>query len=480
MVKRLALFISLLLIASLLFALPVMATHHSELWESYTENDDADFEMYGNIWGAQTFTVGDVAHTVLSVKLLLYREGTPGTITVSIRETTTGDPSGTDLASATLDGDDFTDAAAGVWYEFAATTEGYSLEASTMYAIVVRCEGGNAANSVHWRSDATAGAEADGQEETSVNAGATWTGDADDDFMFEVWGVSLLDVESAQVFRGYLEDDDMLFVINYYNVYVPYYPSGDPAQYFYLQLRSADGVDILAQTTCRAWGNKPGSIYLSADAAAGLTPGSLYRIYIYGDFAGTPSDYHALLATDWRGDDMTFLDQWVITTAHFLGEYYDTDFTTFIVGEAGQEVLDTEGGVIFALGIPGLPQIRPNLYELTSGIGGYDPEDWTHAFVAETTWQDQVGTLPAAGLTAAGTLFGVDGKAIGAFFLLACWLTIGIMVVGKGGDSVIAIILAVPFVLLGTWLRLIDVAIMGVTAGVVILMLMYRFWWSRT
>ncbi|GAJ04003.1 unnamed protein product, partial [marine sediment metagenome] len=52
-------------------------------FESYTAGDDAGLRIYGNTWGAQTFRAQH-QHKLYSVKLLVYRVGLPGTITVDI------------------------------------------------------------------------------------------------------------------------------------------------------------------------------------------------------------------------------------------------------------------------------------------------------------------------------------------------------------------------------------------------------------
>ena len=476
--KRLAILLPLFLLASLLLSAPAMALPTSQVWESYTAGDDSAYEVYGNIWFAQTFTVGAEAHSITEVRFVAYRELLPGTVTVSLRNTSAGLPVGADLTSGTTEGDNFTTDTGGVWYGVDLTE--YDLTADTEYAIVIRAVAGDATNSLHLRYDGSTATFDDGSEINSTNGGVTWAEDTDDDLLLEVWGNPLLEVTGAQVFRGYLEDDDMLVVIHYFNTYVPYYPTMDSASYFVVQLRNATGATVLAQTTCRAWGYKPASIYLSADSAAGLTSGSAYRIYIYGNFTGNPAYYYTLDASDWRGEDLTFLDIWVLNTARAIGDYYSVDMTTFLAGDSGAEVLSTEGGIIFSIGIPGLNHIRPDLFEMAGRVEGYDPEDWTNAYTTATTWDVQVGTTAATDLTAIGTLFGVDGKSVGVFFLLAVYLSIAIAVVARGGDATIAIILAAPFILLGAWLRMIDIVIIAVTSSVAVLLLIFRFWWSRT
>ena len=371
-VARLLLVLCFVALTIAVIVTPVMALPSRVLWETSTAiTADSAVDIYLTNWSAQSFTTGDEAHTVSQIRLLLYREGSNGTTTVSLQKAGgTGAPNGDDLTSGTInESNEITTTTTGVWYGIDVTT--VSLEANTVYDIVVRNPSGTSTTvCADWRMDGSAGAFAGGSEWLSTNSGISWTADTDDDYEFELWGESLIELSGAQVFRGYLELGDMLIALKYYNVYVPYYPNADVASYFTIQLRNTTGATVLAQTTCRAWGYKPGSIYLSADSAASLTSGTAYRIYVYGDFGANPEDYYTLTASDWRGDDLTLLDTWVLTFAHEMADYYSTDFTSYLVGQSGQEVLNTEGGVIFAIGIPGLEVVRSDLYELVSGIEG--------------------------------------------------------------------------------------------------------------
>ena len=158
------------------------------LYEYYNAGDDIYTSIYDVAWVAQTFTVGGTGHTVTSVKLLMIRYGNPGTLTVGIRATSSGQPTGEDLTSGTIDANTFTTDSAGLWYEITVTT--YNLVASTKYAIVCRVIGGSVSNYVKWRYDYTSPTYGGGNEEVSGNSGGTWTSESNYDMMFEVWGNS--------------------------------------------------------------------------------------------------------------------------------------------------------------------------------------------------------------------------------------------------------------------------------------------------
>ena len=117
------------------------------VWDGQIRN------VYGNtFWYAQTFTP-QTTHDITSVILFLARAGSPGIITVSIRETSDGKPSGEDLCSGTTDGDTLP---AGGWPTPAPEEREITfsvnptLNANTKYAIVVRVLSGDSSNKVWW------------------------------------------------------------------------------------------------------------------------------------------------------------------------------------------------------------------------------------------------------------------------------------------------------------------------------------------
>ena len=114
------------------------------------------------------------------------------------------------MVSATFDGDTIADTYDWVKIDLTET----SLEATTEYAIVIRAVAGDTDNDIQWRED-DAGGLADAGAYTSTNSGVSWTIEAGGaDYLFEVWGYPTIDLISAKVFRGYLEPDDILFVIH--------------------------------------------------------------------------------------------------------------------------------------------------------------------------------------------------------------------------------------------------------------------------
>ncbi|GAJ10547.1 unnamed protein product, partial [marine sediment metagenome] len=117
------------LITTFMPAQPVLAD--STLFESYTTGDDYNSTIYEDLWRAQTFTPS-TAHTVTSVKLLIYGKDNPGDFTVSIKATDgSGHPTGEDLCYGTINGNDLPDTK--TWTEITLGA-GTSLSAETKYA----------------------------------------------------------------------------------------------------------------------------------------------------------------------------------------------------------------------------------------------------------------------------------------------------------------------------------------------------------
>ena len=164
-----------------------MYWHDSDtLYERYTSGEDGGTGANADIWEAQTFTIGntgtDEEHTVTYVNLRVYKEGSPGTVTVSIRATAGGAPTGSDLCSV---GQSVPYGTNWVTFTFASPT---LLSASTKYAIVTRAPDGDGSNYVSWREDRTSPTYTGGSSFESSDSGSSWSAQATKDFLFQEYG----------------------------------------------------------------------------------------------------------------------------------------------------------------------------------------------------------------------------------------------------------------------------------------------------
>lgn len=149
----------------------------------YIDITNTDVSVYGANWAAQTFTVSD-SYEISGVDVRLYRVGTPGTITASVRAIVAGLPSGGDLATGTYDGDTISMFDRGEWYKITFTTN-YQGTSGTQYAIVLRATAGDV-NNYFVARDASAGTYTGGQRCSSVNSGGAWAANAGHDIIFAI------------------------------------------------------------------------------------------------------------------------------------------------------------------------------------------------------------------------------------------------------------------------------------------------------
>jgi len=142
---------------------------------SYETGDDNEGNNIGGAtkWGAQTFTTID-SFEIAKIKVKLSRDGSPGTITASIKAVDgSGHPTGADLTSGTSDGDSLTDDPAGEWRQINLTP--YTLLATTKYAIVLKClDGTEGFYQIWWRGDWTSPTYSDGNLEATNDGGSSW------------------------------------------------------------------------------------------------------------------------------------------------------------------------------------------------------------------------------------------------------------------------------------------------------------------
>jgi hypothetical protein len=167
------------------FSISQAKTSDATLYENYITGDNTSSTTYGANWRSQTFLTTS-EHVVTSVQLKLYKVSSPGTITVGIRATSGGEPTGSDLTSGTYPGNSL-GATPGAFVEI--DMPSYTLSNATTYAIVVRATSGDVSNQLQWRYDAGDGAYADGAAYSSNNSGSTWSLISDpSDFMFKIYG----------------------------------------------------------------------------------------------------------------------------------------------------------------------------------------------------------------------------------------------------------------------------------------------------
>lgn len=438
------------------------------LYEYLNTGGDGDSEhIYSGNWTAEQFTSDNVSHTITSVRIPLKRVGTsPNIVTLSItRANSDNFSTGADLSVAYLNGDAMTTSY--VWYDF--DIPDITLDASSKYAIVVRATAGTATDYMLWQKDSSGGID-NAVGSHSQNSGITWTTDSPADYLFEIWGETVISVEGANVFSDYIEDGDWLIALTYKNMYTPYYPDEDTETYFNLQF--IDNTTVKAQVSCPAWGYRPGSIYLSKSLADTLDWGSTnFKVRLIGNFTGNPNADYALTALDWKGDELTFLDRWVIAQANAIGTYDGTTLTVDVADKG--ELLNDAGHVMFSIGIPELNIVRPDLFETVTRYPTITTTPGEHTLQESTDWETRLGPQIVVMLNRAGALIGQeDGRGVGGALCFVGFLIV-VAILAAAGQLVIGLCLGYPVLLSGAWFGLLDWTFVGLVAFAMIVVFAY-------
>lgn len=169
-------------------------------------------QAYGQYHNAQTFKA-IATGKLTKVDLKIFKNGSPGNITVSIKATTGSPalPTGSALASTTiLEGNIPTTES---WVSVTLPTP-LSVTKDSIYAITISCTGVNTSNSVYWVVSGTS-VYADGCWVSSADNGSTWTANTTFDLTFRVYmqplsstAIPITSVASTLDVSG----DDVLFV----------------------------------------------------------------------------------------------------------------------------------------------------------------------------------------------------------------------------------------------------------------------------
>jgi len=250
-------------------------TGTTSLFEYYNTGDD---DGGGGAWAGfklcQTFS-SSTSFSITSVKLLLYRIGNAGTVTVGIYATTGNPayPTGSVLTSGTTNGNTLPTASPYEWREITLTA--YALQASTTYAIVVQCSGGNGGNAVYWRDDSTSPTYGNGMYGRSLSSGSWDAGaqmDNTRDGMFEVWGASYsyqLNIEEqfTSVDTGAYTNKELC-------IFAGTWSTSETIKVDVWNTTSTSWVTVIASLTKNAWNNVSIANLLTATVTIRFTDGT--------------------------------------------------------------------------------------------------------------------------------------------------------------------------------------------------------------
>lgn len=143
----------------------------------------AQVSCYGVNWFGQTFNTGTLFNAISKIKLNTYKQGSPtGNMTVGIYATSAGLPTGSPLATKSLN----VNLINGAWTTFIFDTPA-DLTPNTVYALVVSVPSGTGSNYISLYRSATS-LYAGGNYISSTNSGSSWTANTSYDLDFEILG----------------------------------------------------------------------------------------------------------------------------------------------------------------------------------------------------------------------------------------------------------------------------------------------------
>jgi hypothetical protein len=256
---------------------------------------------------------------------------------------------------------------------------------------------------------------------------------------------------------------DMLVVVEVFDKYTGYYQSKKASDVFQIRLYDTDNTTILAAAPIQNWGDRPASIYLNATAAKDLTLGGAYGVQLYGYNAGgvkapSPNPY-ILTASDWKGTDLTYLDDLCLSIATNMEDTDNQNNYTALLAN-GMTAIDAATGY-FVSGIPAIATIRPNLFTVSEleviFPATTDDNAWDVAVGSPLDYSTFLGTNLTSDLTVFGVPLGVNGKNLGAGLI---WLLVIVVIgvtIGNGAKPLGALLICVPILWLGTYFKILPV-----------------------
>ena len=155
------------------FTVSVNIIYSGDVLDQYQEQYNGDFQVYGDQWGAQSFT--PALDTLTRVELYLYQHGAPDNIVVSIRESL----SGSDLVSVVKTPAEIPGSVGWVEFDFSDLT----VNPDNTYYVVVHTSGGSRSNCYLW-GYGSGNPYVDGLLYYSRNGGGYWIGRIYYDFCF--------------------------------------------------------------------------------------------------------------------------------------------------------------------------------------------------------------------------------------------------------------------------------------------------------
>lgn len=288
---------------------------------------------------------------------------------------------------------------------------------------------------------------------------------------------------SIKAFQNIFEDDDVLFLMSYEVEYTTE-PTEDASATFQMAIYGTDGSTLIQARPLNYYQYNIHSIYFDADEAdSDLTWGSAYVVRVMGNPScfpmteDTTMDSQTLSSYSWITGDSDTSPGLLTTHCIDLAEDLEDAWSlTLITTTPDSTVLNSAGRTVFLDAIPGLDSALDDLFQVSSSYYDYDPNDVHGVLEEETQVVTRLGSSIDAAFSGIGDFFGVSGLAAAGGWITLFIMTIASIVFLNSGNTIAAMILSVPIVIMGVWLGAISVTILFVLAIVIFLYMSYHIW----
>ena len=307
---------------------------------------------------------------------------------------------------------------------------------------------------------------------------------------FAIANPDSITLHTGKVFEDIFADGDMLFVVSY-DVEYASEPSETAKTAFLVTLLDTDGSTLLMSRALNYYQYNVISIYATAAqvTALGLTWESSYYLRVTGNPAlfsslveDTNMDTKGLSVSDYNADGALTSKQLLRAHCVDIAEALESDWALTLLSttSAGEQVLNSVGTVTFLDAIPALDNALPGLFQLSSAVPEVDSAISGADYAIESQLDARLGATLGAAFTGIGTFLGIGQNSAAGLWAIIFILTVASIAFLNTGNSAAGLILAVPVVVMLTYLGAIPEAITYVLAIFVAVYAMYFFWLRGT
>ena len=451
-------------------------------YAEYTYGMDSQLiNIQGVNVAGQGFMTGLMSAPLEYVTLQLYRTGSPGNISLYIVEADDeGKPTGSWLSESAVDGNSITSDGGGQYVRFNLSPKAV-LDKNTPYVVVIYAANGSGGNCVNWKVNASSPTYSGGSVVNSSDGGSTWTVDPTKDAYFIITGGPVTNkIESVIVFNDIFETGDQVFVAEY-NISYSIPPEEAMTDLFNIELVGH------ADHKLHRFGYGVSSIYLSADDAVPWSSTQYIRINGSQDlFDGgsamdtyTVSKYNYYLSGNLK-EGQNNLKNYIIQLATNLETRNNMNGRYLFNSSTWGRTLTAEGVTLFVEAIPGIDEIYAGFSSVLSQSGGLYWEYTYNASNYNASYQNSllgmIGNQTDAAFNGLGSYLAIPGGFLKFLFVVFLYAIIASIVFLVSGNSIAAIILAIPVLGYGAYIGLLPMGVLFTLVFLSFMAMAYYLW----